>query len=899
MQVHVRENINRVPRLEDDYSYELNVSQQGIEIRADSTWGAITACSTLGALAWRDGNIPYCNLRDSPTYSWRGLMIDASRHFISIQSLKETLDLMACYRLNVLHLGLSNDQACRFRSERFPRLASALSYSPEELEDLVYFASDRAIRIVPELDVPGHTTSWVWAYPEWGAGQLEAPSTGFGVHEACLDPTKPEVLNAIKHVFSELTDVFPDSYVHVGGDEVNSTWWDRNSKIQAWMSARGLVTSHDLQTWFITELGDYLMSMGKQVVGWDEVLDAQLPQEYTIQAWRGTRVRDEALQSGHATIVSSPYYLDLFLPADYHYRYYPSMTLSGSMDSNAEALEDPRLAHVRDGLSWQATFGTAASVAKREGGHILGGEACMWSEIVDDETLHTRVWSRMPAIAERFWAGDHSLDEASMYARLEAGVEYWRRKFRISRLMTLPPELNPPTLRPLIRQLEPVKWYSRLIGMERARARTSGQIESAYARPYDTNTTLNRVVDYLPPESLEARRVETALREGLPLTNWCEGWRDQAKAFEDCVKAEERLSELQELSLRMETLAAIHQGDSPIDMSLVEPVGEYLLPVATSILHEAIKQMAKRFGASGGDVLEITKGHINDTFVVDREYLLQRINATVFDVAAVLDNRRMLDPVIRNAVPHALETIEGNDHVVGTNGEVWRAAEFIEARNFDVLPTDLCEEAGSAFGRFLTVLRQCVERPAPVIKGFHEIDEYLQEFDTLTPTPDCHKWVELVTERRSSIRNFPSAEFQVIHGDCKINNLLFELEAPRVAHIIDLDTIMWGHPAWDYGDLIRSVLTGSSDSADEKERIRLTTRGFVKSYEIGERVLEDFAYAPSHMSFMLGLRFLSDHLRGDTYFKVDTHGDNLTRAAEQFELSDRLTHTAMDIKNWF
>ena len=264
VRVHVDENVDREPRLEDEYGYEIRVSETGIEIRANSTWGAITACSVLAALAWRDGMLPYCHLLDKPAYPWRGLMIDASRHFISIQTLKETLDLMACYRLNVLHLNLSNDQACRFRSERFPRLAATESYSAKELKDLVAFAADRAIRIVPELDVPGHTTSWIWAYPEWGAGHLGEASTGFGVHEACLNPTKPEVLDAIKGVFDELSEVFPDSHVHVGGDEVNSTWWDRNAEIQAWMASHGMATAHELQTWFITELGNHLIAKGSK-----------------------------------------------------------------------------------------------------------------------------------------------------------------------------------------------------------------------------------------------------------------------------------------------------------------------------------------------------------------------------------------------------------------------------------------------------------------------------------------------------------------------------------------------------------------------------------------------------------------------------------------------------------
>lgn len=893
--IHVAKNGDRVPRLEDDYGYKLTVSERGIEIRSDSIWGGITACSVLAALSWLDDALPYCELVDSPAYPWRGLMIDTSRHFISIRTLKQTLDLMACYRLNVLHLNLSNDQACRFQSSRFPRLAASESYSNEELRDLVSFAADRAIRIVPELDVPGHTTSWVWAYPEWGAGKLEKPSTGFGVHEACLDPTKPEVLEAIKHVFSELAEVFPDSHIHLGGDEVNSTWWDGNSHIQGWMTSHGMTTAHELQTWFVKELGDHIMSMGKKVIGWDEVLAADLPKAFTIQAWRGMKARDAALQGGHATIVSSPYYLDLFLPADYHYRYFPSMSIDESSDADTQALADPRLAHVRDGLQWQAAFGSFASVANREGGKVVGGEACMWSEIVDDRTLHTRVWSRMPAIAERFWSGDQNLDETEMYARLEQGVTYWRQKFGIDELMSPPDALVPHDLQPLISQLEPVKWYARLIGMERLRARTSGQLESAYARPYDVDTELDRVIDYLPPESLEARRVEEALRASKPISQWCDDWQNQEKAVEDCVETEPRLAELRALSGRLATLGAIHQEEAPIDMSLAEPVGEYLLPIATPILNAAINRIAERFGAEGSVVEEIKKGHINDSFAIDRKYLLQRINRTVFNVDAVLTNRRMLDPVIRDFVPHALETSDGSDHVVGVNGEVWRAAQFIEARNFDVLPTDLCEEAGRAFGRFLKQLRGCSEQPTPAIEGFHDLNAYLSDFDSLNPTADAHEWVEFVATRRASIRVFESQQFQVIHGDCKVNNLLFELETPTVARIIDLDTLMWGHPAWDFGDLVRSVLTGSVNADEEKERIRLTTRGFVKAYPIGARMQDSFAYAPSHMSFMLGVRFLTDHFRGDTYFRIDAHGDNLERAAEQFELSERLMSAATDV----
>lgn len=898
VQVRVDESFERPPQVQDDYAYEIQVSEQGIEIQANSTWGGISACSVVVALSWRDGSLPCCHLIDRPVYPWRGLMIDTSRHFISIPTLRQTLDLMACYRLNVLHLNLSNDQACRFQSTHFPRLAAPDSYTAEELQDLISFAADRAIRIVPELDVPGHTTSWISAYPAWGADQLKEPSTGFGVHEACLDPTKPEVFEAVKLVFDELAEIFPDSHIHIGGDEVNSTWWDRNARIQAWMGERGLETAHDLQTWFIKELGDHLLTRDKQVVAWDEVLASDLPTAYTIQAWRGMRARDIALKAGHGTIVSSPYYLDLFLPVDYHYRYFPSMSIDEVGSADARALTDPRLAHVSDGLRWQSEFGSFAPVADREGGNVLGGEACMWSEIVDDVTLHTRVWSRMPAIAERFWSGDEGLDEAQIYDRLVRSVTFWRQKLGIGHLFEMPGELAPTELQPLIDQLEPIKWYTRLIGIERMRARTSGQVESSFARPYDIHTELNRVVDHLLPESFEARRIAAALKADESISEWCDRWKAQAQAFETCVKSEPRLVELRELSQRLSSLAAIHQDEAPVNMSLTEPVGEYLLPVADHILKNAIGRIGKRFGAVGDTVEEIKKGHINDSFAIDGKYLLQRINRTVFDATAVLQNRRLLDPVIRDFVPRTFETLEGSDYFVGVDGEVWRAAQFIEARNFDVLPTEFCNEAGRAFGSFLTHLTECTERPAPVIPGFHDLDQYLREFDALSPTSDSSDGIKYVANRRSSIQMFDRQEFQVIHGDCKVNNLLFKLEAPKVTRIIDLDTLMWGHPAWDFGDLIRSVLTGSVNVKEERERIRVTTRGFVSCYPIGEQARLTFANAPSHMSFMLGVRFLTDHLRGDTYFKVETHGDNRIRAIEQFELSERLMQATSDISEW-
>ncbi len=895
--LQLEQSIAGYPQLENNWSYELEVDHDGIGIKAVSTWGAITACSTLAALASQDGTLPHCVLSDEPAYPWRGLMIDTSRHFIPIATLKETIELMSCYRLNTLHLNLSNDQACRFASESYSRLAAEPHYTRDELASLVDFAADRAIRIVPELDVPGHTTSWVAAYPAWGAGERPEPSTQFGVHEACLDPTRPEVLDAVKQIFTELCDIFPDQYIHLGGDEVNSTWWDSNAGIQRWMKDRGMQSAHELQTWFVKQLNQHLALLGKRTIGWDEILAEELPQEMTIQAWRGANATEAAIRSGHTTIVSSPYYLDLFFPADYHYRFEPSMSTAAMAVAQKETANDSRLAHIHEGLQWQFDFGKVPPLARRHGGRTIGGEACMWSEMVDADTLHTRVWSRMPAIAERLWAGARALNHESMYRRLECSLSHWGKRWQIADLGKVPANRLQAQMKPLIEQLEPIKWYARLIGMPRVRARTSGQVESSFTRPYDIHTKLDRLVDFLPPESLEARRVVASLQAGDSLGAWCEKWKRQAADFEHGEIQDQDISELRRLSRNLLRLAEIYEGKRPADMSLADPVGEYLIPVAAPILHDAIRKIAAQFGTTGS-VREITKGYINDTFVIGEQIVLQRINARIFDVSAVLSNRRKLDSAIHNLVPSRMIASDGQDFVVGVESEIWRATPYIEARSFDVLPVELCVAAGEAFGCFLTKLQTSDKRPDPVILGFHDINQYLQELDAQNPTSETQRWFNFVNSRRSTVAHFNQDEFQVIHGDCKVNNLLFELTTPHVKSIVDLDTMMWGHPAWDFGDLVRSTLTRTKDLSKDRTRLRMVTKGFKRRYRIDSGVVDTFAQAPAHMSFMLGVRFLADHLRGDSYFKVVSHGDNLTRAVEQFELSDRLTHLVDEFKAW-
>ena len=505
-------------------------------------------------------------------------MIDTVRHFIPIDTLMRTLDLMELYKLNVLHLHLSDDQGFRFLGKEFPDIADPRDrYRRDELAALVESAALRGIRVVPELDVPGHTASWLAAHPEWGLGErVAAVSRRFGVHACCLDPDNEDAMRAVAALFGELAQVFPDSHAHFGGDEVTLPGGQDASAAQAAFNARMAKT---------------LDGLGKSPMAWDEVIGPDLPRNVVIQSWRGAGARARALRAGFDTVYSAPYYLDLFYPADLHYAFDPET------DAGPELAADPRLAHVRDGLlalsrRWDAQA-REEPVQAPTAGRVLGGEACLWTELVTDELFDTRLWSRMPAIAERFWSAADVRDADDMYRRLAATQE------RLAQLAGVDPErelrrrlmrsgLTAEEVRglmPLLEMLEPVKWYARLLGEA-----TAGAVDAA--RPYDADTPLDRVVDFLPSESLAARHVANMGDDRL--RDIIAGWRSQRIWVERCAGRDvirELTGVSATLSLLAEQLEAHLCGrEARLPAAALDPHGEYLLPAA---LH-----LAKRFSRS-------------------------------------------------------------------------------------------------------------------------------------------------------------------------------------------------------------------------------------------------------------------------------------------------------------
>ena len=234
--------------LEADEGYTLRVAPEGITVEAASGRGALHAISSLAQLVV-DGEVPCVRVEDSPAFAWRGLMLDPARRFLPLACLEDVIDGMSQLKLNVLHLHLSDDQGFVFESKSFPRLASRVHYTQAQLRALVDFAAERGVCIVPEIDMPGHVTSWLVAYPEWGNREV-GPSTRFGVHPGCLNPTDERVYAAIEVLLGEVCSVFPGRFIHIGGDEVHSSWWRDDPGIRAFMAARGLADTTALQALF-------------------------------------------------------------------------------------------------------------------------------------------------------------------------------------------------------------------------------------------------------------------------------------------------------------------------------------------------------------------------------------------------------------------------------------------------------------------------------------------------------------------------------------------------------------------------------------------------------------------------------------------------------------------------
>jgi hexosaminidase len=531
--VRVKGPSDVVQRVGEEESYRLEVAADAVTLTAANPLGAMHGMQTfLQLVRITPGGFtaPAVMIDDKPRFPWRGLMIDAGRHFISVPVVERNLDAMEAVKLNVFHWHLSENQGFRVESKIYPLLtqkgSDGLYYTQGDVKHIVEYARDRGIRVIPEFDMPGHSTAWFVGYPELasGKGPYEIERK-WGVFDPAMDPTRESTYQFINMLFGEMIPLFPDAYFHIGGDECNGKEWDRNPRIQEFMKAHHIKDNAALQAYFSGRVQKLVAAHHKIMEGWDEVLQPDTPKDVLIQSWRGRESLLDAAKRGYKGILSNGYYIDLMYPAETHY------------------LVDPL-----EGISDKLTPEQTAS--------ILGGEATMWSEMVDDEIIGSRIWPRTAAIAERFWSPRDVRDVSSMYSRMgvvsqllqDYGIENRATTERMLERMS--GEADPKALRVLASVVEAPKDYTR------------GELHD-----YTAWTPLNRMGDAVPPESDAAREFrEIAKRiaagNGSPedwqkAERWLTLWRDNEKKLAPMLPKSALTAELVPASQTLNSVAAI------------------------------------------------------------------------------------------------------------------------------------------------------------------------------------------------------------------------------------------------------------------------------------------------------------------------------------------------------
>jgi hexosaminidase len=383
---------------------------------------------------------------------------------------------------------------------------------------VVAYARDRGIRVVPEFDMPGHTNSWLVGYPELASapGPYSIGRT-WGVYDGAMDPTREETYDFLDAFLAEMTQLFPDPYFHIGGDEVNGKQWGQSSSIQAFAKEHKLEGAGSLQVYFNQRIQKLLQKYGKIMVGWDEVLHPDLPTDTVVQSWRRQASLAEAASKGYRGILSAGYYLDHLSPASYHY----------GIDPLADA---------------------AQKLTPEEASRILGGEACMWAEYASAETVDSRIWPRAAAIAERLWSPREAIaDVESMYARMEA----------VSRVLEWTGVRHRANYGPMLDRLAAGRPAESLRILADA-CEAQGLGPRARAMKYTSLTPLNRFVDAVRPESESVRALEQAASkvEIARLRGQFTRWAANDARFQPLAKDNALLGELRPLSQDLSALGA-------------------------------------------------------------------------------------------------------------------------------------------------------------------------------------------------------------------------------------------------------------------------------------------------------------------------------------------------------
>lgn len=537
LEIHCGQPAPDVLSLGLDESYRLQVDSAHALLSAATPLGALRGMETFLQLAAPGAGVPAVQVDDRPRFAWRGLLVDAVRHFQPVDVMQRILDGMSGLKMNVLHWHLSDDQAVRIESMHFPPLQQLASggqyYTQDQVRALIAYARDRGIRIVPEFDMPGHSTAWFAAYPQYHTTGAWMPiAVRWGGNNSCMDPTNQDLYTFLDGFIGEMAALFPDAYYHIGGDEVSGSEWTASVHVQQFMAANGIASNADLQAYFNKRVWAIVAKYGKKMMGWDDILNPNLPQDVLMQSWRTPNTLATAAQQGYQTILSAGYYLDLMHHASDHYAVDP---LSGA----------------------------AAQLTPEQQARIIGGEACQWAEFVSPENIEGRIFTRLGAVAERLWSPAGVTDVNSMYSRLAASnrlleaLGLRHRANQTAMYARLAGGADYDAVKTLGDALEPVKDYTR-----------PGNAD------YTTSTPLNRLIDTIYPESDAARQfndlVNSAIAAGKGATGlWTSirsqltAWQQNDATLQPILQSSTLMQENQSLSALLAQVAGI--GSQAVD----------------------------------------------------------------------------------------------------------------------------------------------------------------------------------------------------------------------------------------------------------------------------------------------------------------------------------------------
>lgn len=415
-------------------SYRLSVTRTGVRITAGTETGLYYGAMTLAQLLSPDDHmgapvvLDDVTIDDAPRFGWRGLMLDPARHFLPVADVKTIIDQMGQHKLNVLHIHLTDDQGWRIEIKRYPDLTRVGAwrtppsnggpgsesqpyggfYTQDDIRDIVAYAAERHITVVPELDMPGHAQAAVAGHPALSvSGQTPQVSGDWGVNPYLYN-TDADSLTFVKNVLDEVMALFPSTYIHLGGDEAVKDQWRESPKIQAQMKALGITSEDAMQSWFMEQMGAYLAAHGRRMVGWDEILDGGIPPSATIMSWRGNAGAIKAARLDHDVVVST-LYLDNLQTA--------------RNDEPAGRLGILPLAQVYD---FDAMPNQLTAAQSR---HVLGGQANLWSEyLMSPWYVQNAAFPRMDAAAEAFWTPAAEKSWSGFLSRLPAQFARYRRQ---------------------------------------------------------------------------------------------------------------------------------------------------------------------------------------------------------------------------------------------------------------------------------------------------------------------------------------------------------------------------------------------------------------------------------------------------------------------------------------